>query len=81
EIHFDQDEVNLLFSDPDDGVLCRLSNDLIDMEDDYDDDDESDDYCKHTRPMSDITSPNLVISSSSSSSSSPSPSSTSSSSS
>ncbi|CAF2152915.1 unnamed protein product, partial [Rotaria magnacalcarata] len=32
EIHFDQDEVNLLFSDPDDGVLCRLSNDLIDME-------------------------------------------------
>ncbi|CAF4528752.1 unnamed protein product [Rotaria socialis] len=69
EIHFDQDEVNLLFSDPDDGVLCRLSNDLIDMEDDYDDD-ESDDYCKRTRPMSNITPPNLVILSSSSSSSS-----------
>jgi hypothetical protein len=60
EFHIDQDEVNLLFSDPDDGVLCRLSSDLID--DDYDD--ENDDFCMHIRPLPLVTSSDLVIPSS-----------------
>lgn len=69
EIHFDQDEVNLLFSDPDDGVSCRISSDLVDIEDDYDD--ESDGCCKRIYPsMTHVTPPNLVNSSSSSTSSS-----------
>jgi hypothetical protein len=59
EIHIDQDEVNLLFSDPDDGILCRLSSELIDVDDDYDED-----FCRHIRPLPLITSSDLIISSS-----------------
>jgi hypothetical protein len=61
EIHIDQDEVNLLFSDPDDGIFCRLSNELIDVDDDY----EDDDFCRHIRPLPLVTSSDLIISSSS----------------
>ncbi|CAF3400209.1 unnamed protein product [Rotaria sp. Silwood1] len=68
EIHIDQDEVNLLFSDPDDGILCRLSNELNDIDDDNDD--ENEDFRQHIYPLPHVTSPNFVISSSSSPSSS-----------
>ncbi|CAF2397323.1 unnamed protein product [Rotaria sp. Silwood2] len=61
EIHIDQDEVNLLFSDPDDGVLCRLSNELNDIDDDYDD--ENEDFHRHILPLPYVTSPNFIISS------------------
>lgn len=61
EIHIDQDEVNLLFSDPDDGVLCRLSNEFIDVDDDYDDD--TDDFCRHIRPLPCLTSQSFFTSS------------------
>ena len=59
EIHIDQDEVNLLFSDPDDGILCRLNNGFVDVDDDYDD--ESEDFCHHIRPIPLITPSNLII--------------------
>lgn len=62
EIHIDQDEVNLLFSDPDDGVLCRVSGELIDVDDDYDD--ETDDFCRVIRPLPIVPSPDSVTSSS-----------------
>ena len=58
DIHIDQDDVNLLFSDPDDGILCRLSSDLIDVDDDYDD---TDDFCRHIRPLPLVASSNLII--------------------
>jgi hypothetical protein len=58
DIHIDQDDVNLLFSDPDDGILCRLSSDLIDVDDDYDD---NDDFCQHIRPLPIVTSSDLII--------------------
>jgi len=61
EIHIDQDEVNLLFSDPDDGVLCRLSSELIDADDDYDDNDDNDEFCRHIRPLPLVTSSDLII--------------------
>lgn len=61
EIHIDQDEVNLLFSDPDDGILCRLSNELIDVDDDYEDD--NDDFCRHIRPLPLVTSSDFINSS------------------
>ena len=60
EIHFDQDEVNLLFSDPDDNILCQLSHELIDA------DDDNNDFCKHIRPLPCVTSSDLLISLSSS---------------
>lgn len=60
DIHIDQDEVNLLFSDPDDGgILCRLSGEMIGVDDDYDDD--NDDFRRHIRPLSLVTSSNLII--------------------
>ncbi|CAF3754115.1 unnamed protein product [Adineta steineri] len=62
EIHIDQDDVNLLFSDPDDGLLCRLSGELIDVDDDYDD--ENDDYCRHIRSLPIVMPSDFVISSS-----------------
>jgi len=62
EIHIDQDDVNLLFSDPDDGVLCRLSSELIDVDDDYDD--ENEEFCRHIRPLPLVMSSDLLISSS-----------------
>lgn len=49
EIHFDQNEVNLLFSDPDDGTYCRLTNEMIEIEEDYDDD--QDGFYGHIRPL------------------------------
>ncbi|UJR27925.1 hypothetical protein I4U23_009185 [Adineta vaga] len=61
EIHLDQDDVNLLFSDPDDGLLCRLSGELIDVDDDYDD--ENDEYCRHIRPLPMVMSSDFIISS------------------
>jgi hypothetical protein len=60
DIHIDQDEVNLLFSDPDDGILYRLSSDLIDVDDDYED--ENDDFCRHIRPLPLVTSSDFIIS-------------------
>jgi hypothetical protein len=65
EIHIDQDEVNLLFSDPDDGVLCRLSGELIDPDDDYDD--ENDDFHRVIRPLPIVPSSAFIIPSLSSS--------------
>ncbi|CAF0825168.1 unnamed protein product [Adineta ricciae] len=62
EIHLDQDDVNLLFSDPDDGLLCRLSSDIIDVDDDYDDD--NDDFCRHIRPISMAMPSDFLLSSS-----------------
>ena len=62
DLHIDQDEVNLLFSDPDDGLFCRLSGELIGLEDDYDDDNNNDDdFRRHIRPLSLVTSSNLII--------------------
>lgn len=57
EIHIDQDEVNLLFSDPDDGIVCRLNNGFLD--DDYDD--ENEDFGHHRRPIPFVTPSNLII--------------------
>lgn len=49
EIHFDQDDVNLLFSDPEDGGPFRFANESIDIDDDYDD--EQDIFYTHIRPL------------------------------
>ena len=63
EIQLDQDDANVLFSDPDDGILCRLPSDFIDIDDDYD----SEHFCVHIRPLPLVNSPNMYPSKASSS--------------
>ena len=55
EIQLDQDDANVLFSDPDDGILCRLPTDFIDIDDDYD----TEHFCVHIRPLPLLSSPNV----------------------
>ena len=50
EIHFDQDDVNLLFSDPEDGGPFRFANESIDIDDDYEDE-QHDEFYAHIRPL------------------------------
>ena len=64
EIHFDQDDVNLLFSDPEDGGPFRFANESIDIDDDYDD--EPDRFYTHIRPLSVGNLPDSSVPSSSS---------------